>query len=425
MFMTKICIFITITIVVISIFSNYLKVMVSSEWCMKSSKQAHSRLKDDVLCDYDLEIRPKLNHTVATVISVKMILKSFSFDMHSHYLSLNAWATFFWADDHLQWDPEDYDGIKSTTFPVESLWIPDISHYNRYEQDGNHEIISNVNCYVVYNGKVACVSPGKYDTLCTADLKYYPYDRQTCSFVIGSWMYSGEEVDLQFFNDPINMEELTQNPEWKLINVTYTRNSGEDSCCPNSTFPSLIYTFVIERRGEFFEATAVIPALGLILMTLLILTLEAKESERITLIVCDIISHIIYLHYISWNVPSFGDNVPKIILFGRDSLVIVFFVLMITVILRNITKSPETSPNWANDYISKALESRLGHMVLVLDFTMKNIAKIKREEDGENIVDNVQRNVEKDCNLFAKFVDRLCVVLISFTYLLLIILFLL
>ncbi len=37
-----------------------------------------------------------------------------------------------WVDEHLRWDPADFDGLESFRIPCDLLWLPDIVLYNKY-----------------------------------------------------------------------------------------------------------------------------------------------------------------------------------------------------------------------------------------------------------------------------------------------------
>lgn len=111
-------------------------------------------------------------------------------------------------------------------------------------------------------GTVICIPPAKFDTLCTADLTNYPYDVQECKLYFGSWVHTGEELDIKLNDEPVSLDELTPNPEWKLLNVSSKKHGGVYDCCPNTTYPMVIFTFTIQRRPSFHEATVIAPSLG-------------------------------------------------------------------------------------------------------------------------------------------------------------------
>ena len=47
-----------------------------------------------------------------------------------------------------------------------------------------------------YNGRINWFAPTIVKTSCHVDAKHYPFDRQNCSLVFGSWTYNGLEIDI-------------------------------------------------------------------------------------------------------------------------------------------------------------------------------------------------------------------------------------
>jgi hypothetical protein len=52
------------------------------------------------------------------------------------------------------------------------------------------------------------------------------------------------------------------NREWELISAESSRDSGLYSCCPNDTFPSITFKFVLRRHSGSYTAIVVVPAAG-------------------------------------------------------------------------------------------------------------------------------------------------------------------
>lgn len=59
--------------------------------CDMNPKTTEGRLMKDVFCDYDKSIRPVKDLKNATIVKVKMILKSFDFDEQDDKITINSW----------------------------------------------------------------------------------------------------------------------------------------------------------------------------------------------------------------------------------------------------------------------------------------------------------------------------------------------
>lgn len=74
------------------------------------------------------------------------------------------------------------------------------------------------------------------------------------------------QEDRSFYNQFCNLQVLldvyNMNREWELISITSYRNSGQYSCCPNDTYPSVTFQMVLQRHSGSYTAIVVSPAIG-------------------------------------------------------------------------------------------------------------------------------------------------------------------
>ncbi|GJQ80175.1 putative acetylcholine receptor [Trypoxylus dichotomus] len=375
--------------------------------CEMSSKQVHYHLRNDLLCDYYSQHRPKIEHRNATKVYVRMIVQSFSYDAYAGMMNVGSWMPMTWMDDHLQWKPSSYDDVDLMQLSASEIWTPDLALYNTYTQSGVQRVLdSGVECLIRNTGKVTCVPPSQHEAICIADLRNYPYEKQKCTLRLGSWVHSGEEIDFQFSNKPVTIDNV-QNGEWKILNVSVERFPGKYGCCPNNTYPSLAFIFSIQRLPSYHEATIIIPAVVIIIITLSIFFFNAAENERLYLIIVDVLLHFLFIQNLSWELPKVGDNTPYILLFARDSLVLCLVQFITTVILRRTIKIPVDNVGWISGVVGTLIQSRVGQAILVFDNSVKAVAIAKGDEDGDNIIEKSQGANNVDYVVFATLLDRL------------------
>ncbi|KAK9702997.1 Neurotransmitter-gated ion-channel ligand binding domain [Popillia japonica] len=371
--------------------------------CEMSSKQIHYHLRNDLLCDYYYDVRPKMDHRNATKVLVRMILQSFTYDMYSNTITVNSWMQMTWTDDHLKWPVDSYDNIDLIHLSSTEIWTPDIALYNKLHHTSVNRLFENgVDCIVRNTGKVTCVPPNQLEAICSADLTNYPYDKQKCVLRLGSWVHSGEEIDFRFANKPVTMDTVP-NGEWDLVNVTVDRHNGNYSCCPNNTYPSLAYIFTIQRRPSYHEATLITPAIVIIIISLFIFSLDVAENERFYLIIVSLLFHLLYIDNLSWELPKVG-NVPNIVLFARDSLILCLVQFMLTVTLRHMIKASGNNSGWISSVVGTLVQSKVGQVMLVFDNTVKAVAIAKGDEDGANIIE--KSTMENNLDYISAFVNN-------------------
>ncbi|XP_050515448.1 acetylcholine receptor subunit alpha-type acr-16-like isoform X1 [Diabrotica virgifera virgifera] len=391
-----------------------------------NSGTTYVKLKDAVLCNYDSSVRPVVNHQNSTSVSFKLILKFFDFDILSSTFKVDAWLSLFWRDQHLTWKPSDHDNIKNIYLYTYQIWTPDLSVYNLANQGEDPELISTIRCMVNYNGVVLCVPPIHMDVLCVPNLSKYPFDKQDCKLRIGSWMHKGEEIDIVAEKNVVNVDDLIPNGEWEILSHSTVKHKGVYACCPNNTYPSVDINFTIRRLAGSHAASMVIPVIVCVILTLMVLTLSPVDKERLIMSYVNILCHFTQVQYVAWQLPLKGDNMPLIIIFSRDALLMSLFALLFTLIFRNIMQRKTMPPGWISAIVSGIISCKPGQMLLLSDYSAKETAAAKGEEDGATIVNsNTSSTVNtQDWELFGKLLDKIFFVVYILTYFIMIISFL-
>jgi Neurotransmitter-gated ion-channel ligand binding domain len=67
---------------------------------------------------------------------------------------------------------------------------------DRFSADGKFEVSFKANVLIYPGGMVMWIPCAIYKSSCDIDVKYFPFDEQSCDMTFGSWTYDGEEVDL-------------------------------------------------------------------------------------------------------------------------------------------------------------------------------------------------------------------------------------
>lgn len=187
-------------------------------------------LKQDLLHDYDPIMRPS-DSKASNSLHVGMTLINIDLDENRGVLTSHAWLKMNWSDSKLQWKPEDYNGIDHLRIGADELWTPDLTVYNSAE----HNIVDHFakTNKILYNtGNVLWVPTAKIETYCKMNLVNWPFDKQTCIIKLGSWTYSGNQINLQLDSNRIDMSEFNDNSEWTVVKTKVERHSTIYPCCP-------------------------------------------------------------------------------------------------------------------------------------------------------------------------------------------------
>ncbi|KAH1007272.1 hypothetical protein HUJ04_004529 [Dendroctonus ponderosae] len=379
-----------------------------------SGSTTPARLRADLLCDYDSYIRPVKNHNNATTVQFRLMLKYFQYDHFSHMLSVDAWMTVIWLDEHLKWQPKDYDGIKSIHLsPNYDIWYPDLSVYNscRKDQSTDPKVVGDISCSVTYEGTVFCVPPVHFDALCVPNLTKFPYDMQRCEIRMGSWVHKGEEIAIKPMKPVVDTEEMDSNGEWELVNFQGVVHKGNYSCCPNDTYPSVDIVLNIKRNSHTHTINVVVPLIVCILVTVTAMAMSPLNRDRFVLNCVSIIVHIFHIQNLVYSIPTTGEDLPSLLAISRDSSLLAGLAIVFTIVLKNMMQNQCQSPAWVAVSASVLIASRPGQLIFLQDASLKGAAASQKQEDGDTIISN---NVEtppsassSDWYIVAKFLDVL------------------
>jgi hypothetical protein len=314
------------------------------------------QLKKDLLSNYDKYARPE-HHAKATFVNVSISLRHFDVDEVKSVLTTHVWFRMQWTDSKLKWNPEKYGNQSLLHVGDHEVWQPDLTLYNSASGSAI-DYYGNTHCLVYSTGSVLWVPPTKFDSFCQLDLKYWPFDTQKCEIVIGSWTYSGFQINLTVANEPIEFVGVIQNSEWKVVNYSAETHKKYYECCPEP-YHDVTFTIVIERNSPMYKAIVVTPSILVIFMILLTFWLPPQAGEKILLngISCIIIC--ILLMYFSQLLPVLAMSTPLIVRFYSSTLYLISFSFVVSVIVINFSRNRK--PYGVNKYIKdNVINSKIG-----------------------------------------------------------------
>ena len=186
--------------------------------------------------NYNPIIRP----SQTTNITFKLIFNQInSVDEKNQIVTTSFYLFAYWTDSRLAWDPSLYAKVDTISVPMKKLWLPDLYVVNAASINGGYITVNDLSRAIVdYNGIVYCnfgflsklfyfiliiyyhfillIFNTGFGTRCPMNIRYFPYDKHTCSIIIGPWfMYnsspSNETISLVnfFFNSHILLHSIS------------------------------------------------------------------------------------------------------------------------------------------------------------------------------------------------------------------------
>ncbi|KAL6255316.1 hypothetical protein P5V15_013656 [Pogonomyrmex californicus] len=367
------------------------------------------RLKDHLFCDYDLSVQP--NYPKATNVTMQLMPQLITFTEHNSKLSLDCWISFFWSDPQLSWTSSDYDEITFIHVNSWEIWTPTLFIVNSADMSSDQYYFPPRDCFLYKDNSILCVFATKFISKCAPDYTYWPYDKHHCRITFMSWVNINEEVHLQIDEDGIGMSEYQNNSRWdfKFINST------------NDTLSSITYNFLLTRHHGIYHSSFIVPAIALILLTIIVLCLDVKSTERMAVANVNFICHLLCMYMIQWTVQYNGVNPPNIFIFYRESLALATYTVILTVLLRKLEDMSIMIPNWVLSITTFTLSNKVGRFLILKDDESKITGKDIATEESSDIPKAEVSIKESSWKYFAAIIDWLSLFCVILTYLIVLI----
>ncbi|KAK2857089.1 hypothetical protein Q5P01_005824 [Channa striata] len=305
---------------------------------------------------YSKWTRPARNVTDVVIVKFGLsIAQLIDVDEKNQMMTTNVWLKQEWTDYKLQWTPSDFDNVTSIRVPSELIWVPDIVLYNN--ADGEFAITHMTKAQLFHTGRVRWVPPAIYKSSCSIDVTFFPFDQQSCKMKFGSWTYDRAKIDLEPFENSVDLKDYWESGEWAIVNAVGTYNTKKYDCC-HEIYPDITYYFVIRRLPLFYTINLIIPCLLISCLTVLVFYLPSDCGEKITLCISVLLSLTVFLLLITEIIPSTSLVIPLIGEYLLFTMIFVTLSIVITVFVLNVhhrSSANHSMPRWVRRLFLRAV----------------------------------------------------------------------
>uniref|UniRef100_T1IUC8 Nicotinic acetylcholine receptor beta 1 subunit n=1 Tax=Strigamia maritima TaxID=126957 RepID=T1IUC8_STRMM len=257
----------------------------------------------------------------------------------------NVWLRLVWLDYQLQWDHNDYGGIQVLRLPPDKVWKPDIVLFNN--ADGNYEVRYKSNVLIYPNGMILWVPPAIYQSSCTIDVTYFPFDQQRCVMKFGSWTFNGDQVSLALYGNKnfVDLSDYWKSGTWDIIEVPAFLNVYDAH--PAET--DITFYITMRRKTLFYTVNLILPTVLISFLCVLVFYLPAEAGEKVTLGISILLSLVVFLLLVSKILPPTSLVLPLIAKYLLFTFIMNTVSILVTVVIINLNfRSPRTHrmPKW-------------------------------------------------------------------------------
>ncbi|XP_021344844.1 acetylcholine receptor subunit beta-like [Mizuhopecten yessoensis] len=248
---------------------------------------------------------------------------------------------FEWQDTNMRWDPSVYGGIPSFLIPQSEVWKPEIVNAKPYEK---REPLGfdRVSVRVLADGKMLWMPGDVYQTTCSADVTYFPFDVHQCKYVFSPWMYLLGELILQPTFDEMDLELFTPSGLWEL--------KGTEIAVDSVLGGHLLFLIITFKRRPTFHIVNILAPISVMgLLNVMVFLLPAESGERVGFSITVLLAMSVFLTIISDSLPSTSQpSIPRISYLLLGDLVIGTVITICTILVLRLhhKRDDEDVPRW-------------------------------------------------------------------------------
>ena len=122
-----------------------------------------------------------------------------------------------------------------------------------------------------------------FQSSCTIDVTYFPFDQQTCIMKFGSWTFTGNQVSLTLYNnkDYVDLSDYWKSGTWDIIEVPAYLNLHNES---EPTETDITFYITIRRKTLFYTVNLILPTVLISFLCVLVFYLPAEAGEKVLLV---------------------------------------------------------------------------------------------------------------------------------------------
>ncbi|CAJ0954268.1 unnamed protein product, partial [Ranitomeya imitator] len=253
--------------------------------------------------------------TLSNLISLKEVDET---------LTTNVWVEHGWYDKRLSWNKTEFYGIDTLRVTPDMVWQPKLILENN--NNGDFEVAYYCNVLIADDGYIYWLPPAIFQTPCSINVNYFPFDWQNCSLKFSSFTYNAKEINLRLKEEQdaeternypvewivIDEGAFTENGEWEIVHIPAKKNIDR-SVSPESTkYQDITFYLIIKRKPLFYIINILAPCVLIALMANLVFYLPADSGEKMTLAISVLLAQSVFLLLISQRLPETSFAIPLI-----------------------------------------------------------------------------------------------------------------
>ncbi|XP_034070450.1 5-hydroxytryptamine receptor 3A-like [Gymnodraco acuticeps] len=304
----------------------------SNESCRHRDVLRHLNITDNE----DAMTRPGPNSPLKIELDV-LLYAILDVDEKRQQFVSYLWVDMSWENDDLNWNPDEFCGIKRIYLPTKLLWQPDLTIEEMTEKD---KTLPSFQLIVDHNGTVMLRNDMVLVSTCRMRIYQFPFDVQSCTLSFKSITHLDE--DLQFFPqaDPIwnndwSRRMMQAQNEWLFIDMTVNNKTVNNFGFNQSM---LVYTINMKRRSALYIANLLVPILFFFCLDLASFLISHKGGEKLSFKVTVLLAVTVMQLILNDILPASANRIPLIVVYCIGIFGLMMLSLMETILIMHLVE---------------------------------------------------------------------------------------
>ncbi|KAJ8318089.1 hypothetical protein KUTeg_003180 [Tegillarca granosa] len=219
--------------------------------------------------------------------------------------NLLAINTLEWEDSRLTWTVTAGTESNYVFATNTEIWFPEIFLDNSL---ADVNVIANEDLLfrVKFDGKVDWEIPRIFTTYCEVDVTYFPFDTQTCTIEVTSWVYTMDEMKLYHLKTEVNIEDFKQHGEFLFKSSSISSAQLQETKADGTIeyFSKLNYNLILERRPSYYIMSMILPVVLTSYLMIIVFILPVHSGEKVGFSLTVLLAVAVLLTLILDQMPS-------------------------------------------------------------------------------------------------------------------------
>ncbi|XP_036073105.1 5-hydroxytryptamine receptor 3A-like [Oryzias melastigma] len=237
-----------------------------------------------------------------------------------------------WYNEHINWNPRQFCGLKHILIPTKYLWMPDLTIEEMTEQD---KATPSSHLKIKHHGAIEFRNDQVVVSTCKMEVYRFPFDIQSCNISFKSIMHSDDELMLVEFTKNSELTEQSRQTiqtqhEWIFINMS-ERKKTINYFGFNQTV--VVYTITMKRRSVLYIANFLLPVLFFLCLDFASFLLSDTGGEKVGFKITVLLAVTVMQLILNDILPPSSDKIPLIAIYCIGIFTLMLLSLLETILV--------------------------------------------------------------------------------------------